>query len=321
MSESQIGRRREAALSGGRGGYIERRKKLIEAAARVFQDKGFGAASLGDVANELGTDRASLYYYVSSKEELFHAVVFQAAEENVLVAEAIRDADLPVSEKLAELIHELMLSYEKHYPYLFVYIQEKMASWNPETDQESSAWADDMIDLNARYAAAVNAVVRQGVEQGVFKQLASTRVISYGIVGMVNWSHRWFRPEGPSSADDISRAYAEIVLKGLLVDPETWHQPADARTRVWLRGVRAADPDDSGEGRPRRKVPAKKASSSTAKKATASTARKATASTARKATASTVKKTRTAATSNGGNAATAKKAAAKSPRKTTRTRS
>jgi AcrR family transcriptional regulator len=225
---SQIGRRREAALSGAREGYVERRQKLIEAAASVFQTKGYGAASLGDVANVLGTDRASLYYYVSSKEELFHAVVFKAAEDNVLKAEAIRDRDDSAVPKLSDIIHELMASYEKHYPYLFVYIQEKMTSFAPEGEDEESEWAADMRSLNDRFQVAVREVVEQGLAEGVFKSLATPLVISYGIIGMVNWSHRWFRPNGPSSAQEIGDAYAEIVLKGLLVDTDSWDPPIRA---------------------------------------------------------------------------------------------
>ncbi|MEU0482583.1 TetR/AcrR family transcriptional regulator [Streptosporangium sp. NPDC006013] len=223
---SQIGRRRQAALSGGRDGYKERRKKLIDAAASVFREKGYGAASLGDVANALGTDRASLYYYVSSKEELFHAVVFQAAEDNVVRAEAIRDGDLPVARKLAALVRELMLSYEKHYPYLFVYIQEKMSMFGPE--EEGSEWTADMWDLNRRYEDVVLAVVQQGLDEGVFKALATPRVLSYGVIGMVNWSHRWFRPEGSVTAREVGDAFAEIVLKGLLADPDSWSPDEDA---------------------------------------------------------------------------------------------
>jgi AcrR family transcriptional regulator len=223
---SQIGRRRQAAMSGGRDGYVERRQKLIEAAASVFQTKGYGAASLGDVANVLGTDRASLYYYVSSKEELFHAVVFKAAEDNVLKAEAIRDRDDTAVAKLSDIIHELMASYEKHYPYLFVYIQEKMTSFVPDGDDEESVWAADMRSLNERYETAVLDVVNQGHAEGVFKTLASARVTSYGIIGMVNWSHRWFRPDGPSSAEEVGDAFTEIVLKGLLVDVSSWEPPA-----------------------------------------------------------------------------------------------
>jgi AcrR family transcriptional regulator len=225
VSGSQIGRRRQAALSGAREGYVERRKQLIEAAAGVFQEKGYGAASLGDVANALGTDRASLYYYVSSKEELFHAVVFQAAEENVLKAEEIRDRDAPVIQKLSDIIHELMLSYEKHYPYLFVYIQENMTAFAPGDEKNSSEWAKDMWTLNERYVEAVHSIVKQGVDEGLLKPLTTPRVLTYGIIGMVNWSHRWFRPEGRLSADEISRAFAEIVLNGLLAEPGSWPNP------------------------------------------------------------------------------------------------
>src|SRR5882757_4242361 len=119
---SGIGRRRAAALSDGGTAYRERRQKIIAAAAGVFQEKGFGAASLGDVAIALGTDRASLYYYVSSKEELFHEVVYTAAEDSVLRAEAIRDGDGTTTEKLSALVHSLLSSFEEHYPYLYVYI-------------------------------------------------------------------------------------------------------------------------------------------------------------------------------------------------------
>jgi AcrR family transcriptional regulator len=205
-------------LSGGREGYVERRQKLIEAAASVFQTKGYGAASLGDVANALGTDRASLYYYVESKEELFHAVVFKAAEDNVLKAEAIRDRDDSVVNKLSDFIHELMTSYEVFYPYLFVYIQEKMTSFAPEEDGEESEWAADMRNLNERYEAAVHDVVQTGVDEGVLKPLISSRVLSYGIIGMVNWSHRWFRPNRHQAAE-VAATFSRLFLDGMTDHP------------------------------------------------------------------------------------------------------
>lgn len=214
---SGIGRRRQAARSGGRDSYQERRRELIEAAAKVFQEKGYGAASLGDVANVLGSDRASLYYYVSSKEELFHAVVFHAAEENVRIAEDIRDSDAPTAVKLERLITALMLSYEKHYPYLFVYVQEKMSLFGPE-EEDSSVWASDMWDLNRRYEDVVTGVVESGMKEGVIKAIGRPRVVAYGIIGMVAWTHRWFRPEGPSTGEEISHAFAEMVMRGVLTD-------------------------------------------------------------------------------------------------------
>ena len=78
MSDDQssaIGRRRAAARGEGRIAYAERRQEIVEAAARLFKTHGFRGTSIGQIADAMGTDRATLYYYVGSKEELFDEVV------------------------------------------------------------------------------------------------------------------------------------------------------------------------------------------------------------------------------------------------------
>jgi AcrR family transcriptional regulator len=212
---SGISRRRASALSGGGSAYKERRQRIIEAAADVFQEMGFDRANLGDIASAVGADRASLYYYVSSKEELFLEVVHSAAEESVQRAKAIQESDAPTRDKIAALIESLMISYEEHYPYLFVYVQERMK----QTGNKEDEWAVEMWDLNRRYDDAVEAIVQEGLDRGHIQAIAPARVIAYGIVGMVNWTHRWFRPSGGMSAAEIGQAYADLVLTGLLTPP------------------------------------------------------------------------------------------------------
>lgn len=124
--ESGIAIRRRTALAVAGEDYIKRRNELIQAAAEVFKKKGFAATNIGDVAAHLDVDRASLYYYVESKEELFHEVVREAAEQNARRAEDIRDGEGTADEKIRALIKSLVESYGKHHPYLFVYIQEDM---------------------------------------------------------------------------------------------------------------------------------------------------------------------------------------------------
>src|SRR6267154_2668619 len=98
--QSGISRRRAAALAEGGAAYAERRAEIIATAAKIFREKGFRGASLADVAESLGTDRASLYYYIGSKEELFHEIVRDAAEANARQAEAIRDGTGTAVDKL-----------------------------------------------------------------------------------------------------------------------------------------------------------------------------------------------------------------------------
>lgn len=211
-STSAIGRRRDRARKSGTDSYQERRREIARVAAQVFNREGFRGTSLGAVAAALGTDRASLYYYIASKEELFDEVVREATEANVATAEAVRSSDAPAAEKLRTLIQELMASYAKNYPLQYVYIRENLNHVAPER----SAWSQHMKGLNKRYEECVVDIVQEGIDEGAFRPLASARVIAFGILGMVGWTNRWFVPDRSSeNADQIGSAYAEMVLAGL----------------------------------------------------------------------------------------------------------
>lgn len=210
---SAIGRRRAAARAEGGAAYAERRAEVIAAAAEVFRVKGYRGTTLADVAESLGTDRASLYYYIGSKEELFHEIVREAAEDNARQAEAIRDEEGLAVDKVARLITALMTSYATHYPYLFVYIQEDFS----QIAGPPSTWSRAMKTINKRYDYAVVKIVQDGLDDGSIRPVASARVIANGLIGMVNWTHRWYRHNGAGapSAAEIGRAFADMALGGL----------------------------------------------------------------------------------------------------------
>jgi AcrR family transcriptional regulator len=77
---SRIYERRKQAQADPAAEYSQERRILLEAAARVFQAKGFDGACMNDVAAESGTDRATVYYFFTSKRELFQAVIADVVE-------------------------------------------------------------------------------------------------------------------------------------------------------------------------------------------------------------------------------------------------
>ena len=209
---SGIARRRAAARDEAGPAYLERRREIVEAAARVFKSKGLQGANLGDIAVESGADRASLYYYVGSKEELFHEVVRGAAEANLARARAIRDEQRPAPDKLRALVESLMASYAEHYPILYVYIQENLS----HVPDKHGRWAADMRQTNRDYERIVIEIVEQGMAEGTFRAGPPAWVVAYGVMGMMGWTNRWFNPEeSPSSAQEIASTFADTVLLGL----------------------------------------------------------------------------------------------------------
>lgn len=209
---SGIGRRRALARKEGTDNYHQRRNEIAVAAAEVFNQKGFRGTTLEAVAQAMGIDRASLYYYIGSKEELFDEVVREVTEANVARAEAIKQTEAAPADKLRSLILDLMGSYAENYPLLYVYIRENL----DHVAGDRTAWSRHMKSLNKRYEEAVIAIIQEGLDTGAFRPVASARIIAYGVVGMIGWTNRWFSPtKSAESAAEIGTAYAEMVLAGL----------------------------------------------------------------------------------------------------------
>jgi AcrR family transcriptional regulator len=182
----------------------------MEAAARVFAEKGFHQTSFSDIAEHLEIDRASLYYYVGGTSDLFETVAMVAAEQNVREMERISKSDLPPDQKLSTAIEHLMTSFHENYPHLYIYIREDVRKLDMDAKRDRR-----MQRIEKRHDAAFIAIITEGQEQGVFDAALPPKVLAYSIVGMLAWSHHWFRPDGGMSGADIGRGLADMVVKGL----------------------------------------------------------------------------------------------------------
>jgi len=210
--ESRIGRRRQAALDDGNEGYKTKREELFRVAATIFKEKGYEAATLNDIAERIGSDRASLYYYVSGKEELFREVVRGVLDGNVAEAERILRLDADPSEKLRLLVEQLVASYEHHYPYMYVYIQEDMQ----RVSSEHSEWAQKMVRQTHRFERATIKIIAEGVEDGTFRGDVPVSLAANALFGMVNWTHRWFKPGRQPNAPQVADAFWKVFYEGML---------------------------------------------------------------------------------------------------------
>lgn len=209
---SGIGKRRVAAEVESSEAYKARRLEIADAAARVFNRVGLQRATLKAVADELGVDRASLYYYVSSKESLFDEVVRTVVEKNVEITMAICRSSMSSRRKLRELICALMSSYSEHYPLFYIYIRENLS----QVDGARATWSREMREMNRQTVDAVIEIIEQGYADKTFRNVGSSRVVAYGVLGIIGWTHRWFRPgQSDVSAEEIGKTYAEMILAGL----------------------------------------------------------------------------------------------------------
>jgi TetR/AcrR family transcriptional regulator, cholesterol catabolism regulator len=212
---SNIGRRRDSAREHGKRHYLDRRREIARAAVEVFKERGLRGTTLGHVADHMGADRASLYYYISGKQDLFQEIVSEAVKVNLATASALRDDAGAAPDRLRRLIEGLMLSYAEYYPLLYVLIQENLNHVPPE----QSEWAEEMKRVNREYERVLIDIIEEGQKDGTLRMTARPWLVAYGIMGMVGWTNRWFNPhESPVDAQEIGTAFADTILLGLAPD-------------------------------------------------------------------------------------------------------
>jgi len=209
MPKSGIDARRKAALEDGSAAYLSRREEIIQAAAHVFRDRGFEAATLRDVAAAMGTDRASLYYYVGSKEELLQEIVRAALGRDIEAAQAVKASRASTREKISALIQAMVNSYADNYPHMHVYIEDL-----GRIARQDSEWSIDVIARTRTYESLVHSILSKGQRDGTLRKDLPVELSALALFGMINWMHRWFRPNIKWSPKEVAHTYTEIFLNG-----------------------------------------------------------------------------------------------------------
>lgn len=209
---SNISRRRKTALEDGSTDYLAKRAELVEIAGRQFKANGFKATTLAEIGHKAGLDRATVYYYFGSKEELFRECLRVGVDANIAACERIfADAELPAAEKLRAVIKQLMFAYDQSYPHMYVYIQEEMS----RITSEKSAWSQRIVANTRTFERIVLSLINELIKSGEMRSDIAVSIAANAVFGMLNWTHRWYQPGGSHSAEEISDAFCEIFFNGM----------------------------------------------------------------------------------------------------------
>jgi len=122
---SNMSRRRKTALEDGSDDYLSKRLGLAEIAKQYFKAHGFKATTLAEIGHKAGMDRATVYYYSGSKEELFRECLRVGEDANVAACEQVlEDPNRYPANKLWGIMQKFMSAYDQYYPHMQMYIQE-----------------------------------------------------------------------------------------------------------------------------------------------------------------------------------------------------
>ena len=171
---------------------------IVRSAATAFGELGYRTATLDAIAERAGVSKVTLYRYVSSKEELLSLVVERTIDEfqqglRGIIAEHRPADDTPAPH------HPLPGDAARRAPALPHGVLQR-------GERAPAPMAARSARAKREYDQAIERVVREGIEAGVFRDLPPNLVV-FGLLGMCNWLHKWYRPGGKRSAEEIADVF------------------------------------------------------------------------------------------------------------------
>lgn len=207
--------------------WERRYREVLDAAATIFAEKGYAAASTRDIADRLGVRQASLYYYFPSKEAALGAICELGVKDFISNLRAIIVEPLPISDKLRAAIanHLSPLRTHPEANYIRVFIRHRHEL--PDGLRQSIA------SLARTYQDMIERLFAEGIATGELRVGLDPQLATLAFLGLCNSVISNRALPRSSTIDDIIEEYARIIIGGVVLSQqeERPHRPASRKAR------------------------------------------------------------------------------------------
>jgi AcrR family transcriptional regulator len=189
---------------------LRRSDEIIDAAARVFAERGYHGTTTQAIADVLGMRQASLYYYFPSKEAALELVCARGTDGFVEGAEAVMESPGPPLKKLARLIAAHLAPIETMPDYVRVFINERR--YLPTASRRRIGRKSRRIERFFEH------VILAGIADGSIRPGADARLAMLAVLGMCNAVINWREADRARDMPRVAAEFASLIANGLVAN-------------------------------------------------------------------------------------------------------
>ena len=184
---------------------LERKRDILRAAAAVFRRKGFHAAGMRDIAAQAGMHAGNLYYYFANKQELLAFCQQDSLDQLTVMAREVVGSSESPDTQLRRLITEHVRILNEDIPGSLAHL---------EVEALESPWRAVIQARRDEYESLLRDIIAAGAAQGVFRDV-DAKLAALAVLGAVNWTVKWYQPDGSLPARTIGETFAATLVDGL----------------------------------------------------------------------------------------------------------
>jgi TetR/AcrR family transcriptional regulator, cholesterol catabolism regulator len=200
-----------------REAVVDPKQEILRTAARLFQQRGYDATSMNDVAAALKLSKGGLYHHFQSKDEILFEIMNHAMEiTQDRVLNPVRGIADP-EERLRVLIRlhiEVVLSPRDREITVMLHENHPLP---PSLRKRINTRKKEYIHFVEKLIAEVQEKAQKRRENGTYgmKGKVSPRAAAFALLGMINWIYQWYKPEGDLQAQNLIPQFTDLIFGGI----------------------------------------------------------------------------------------------------------
>ena len=181
-----------------------RRDELAGTAARLFAERGFHGTSMGDLAEAMGVQKASLYSLTASKQELLYRIMRDGADAFHAGLDAVPE-ELPAIDRIRLMLRSHLGVVARQLDVATVFTREWRYLEGPHRDE--------ILAERRRYEERVRGLFREGVETGTLRSDLDVAATALLVLSAANWAYTWLSPG--RDTDELADRFTAILVDGI----------------------------------------------------------------------------------------------------------
>ncbi|KGX91291.1 TetR family transcriptional regulator [Pontibacillus halophilus JSM 076056 = DSM 19796] len=182
--------------------------KIMETSIELFGERGFLETSIQDIVEANGVTKGTFYYYFHNKEDVLMQIHLTFIEELLKRQEQILFANgVSYKEKLRSTVLMVIKNIRLQAQSARVFFREMRHLSDHHTAK--------LLPKRHLFQRNVQQLVEEGVRAEEFRKDLRADMVSFGILGIVNWSYFWYEPDGEVSEEELTDIYVSMMLEGL----------------------------------------------------------------------------------------------------------
>ncbi|WP_073004017.1 MULTISPECIES: TetR/AcrR family transcriptional regulator [Virgibacillus] len=184
------------------------REKIIQSSLLLFEKKGFHGVTVNEIVKDVETSKGGFYHHFTSKEELLYVIHDIFISYVLEKAEAANSSHTCPTDKLQAIIKDFVKVFDIYKPHISVFYQESIYL-KPEYESLIKQKRDQFKQL-------IFNTIAEGQADGEFRDDLPVEIAGMAILGMVNWTYKWYQPTGKNTIDEISDIFIDLILQSII---------------------------------------------------------------------------------------------------------